>query len=161
MSRDALVSKGEPAVTQEVVTTLPDGRPVTRWTIGSPEGLTAEVLDLGARLQALHAPDRYGRRANVVLGCDDVEDLLGEAAYLGASIGRYGNRIADGLLSLDGTEYGSRPRRTATPCTAARTASPPGSGPACPSGRAAGRECACASTAPTATRASREPSPRR
>ncbi|WP_233290487.1 aldose epimerase family protein [Kitasatospora sp. MBT66] len=105
MSRDALVSQGEPTVSQEVVATLPDGRPVTRWTIGSPDGPTAEVLDLGARLQALHVPDRHGRLANVVLGCDDVEDLLGEAAYLGASVGRYANRIADGLLSLDGTEH--------------------------------------------------------
>ncbi|WP_405358811.1 galactose mutarotase [Kitasatospora sp. NBC_00085] len=105
MPRDALVSPGELTVCQEVAATLPDGQPVTGWTIGSPEGLTVEVLDLGARLQALYAPDRHGRRANVVLGCEGVEDLLGEAAYLGATVGRYANRIADGLLPLDGTTH--------------------------------------------------------
>ncbi|MFF2145680.1 aldose epimerase family protein [Kitasatospora sp. NPDC058190] len=105
MPKDALVSPGELTVSQEVAATLPDGRPVIRWTIGSPQGVTAEVLSLGARLQALHAPDRDGQRANVVLGCDRVEDLLGEAAYFGATVGRYANRIADGVLPLDGTTH--------------------------------------------------------
>ncbi|MCG6499950.1 aldose epimerase family protein [Kitasatospora sp. A2-31] len=99
------MSLGELTVCQETASVLPDGRPVTRWTIGSTEGPTAEVLSLGARLQALHAPDRYGRLANVVLGCEGVEDLLGEAAYLGATVGRYANRIADGLLPLGGTTH--------------------------------------------------------
>ncbi|MEU9130743.1 aldose epimerase family protein [Kitasatospora sp. NPDC048540] len=105
MPKDTVVSQSKLTVCQEGAATLPDGRPVTRWTISSPEGVTAEVLDLGARLQALHAPDRHGRRANVVLGCEGVEDLLGEAAYLGATVGRYANRIADGLLPLDGTTH--------------------------------------------------------
>ncbi|WP_051709158.1 aldose epimerase family protein [Streptomyces sp. NRRL S-350] len=99
-------------VSQEVAATLPDGQPVTRWTIGVPGGVTAEVLSLGARLQALYAPDRDGRRENVVLGCDRVEDLLGEAAYLGATVGRYANRIAGGTLPLDGTTHRLRTQTT-------------------------------------------------
>ncbi|MFC5661681.1 aldose epimerase family protein [Kitasatospora misakiensis] len=105
MPRDALVSEGELTVSQETAATLPDGRPVTRWTIGSPRGVTAEVLSLGARLQALYAPDRDGRWENVVLGCDGVEEMLGEAAYLGATVGRYANRIADGTVPVDGTTH--------------------------------------------------------
>ncbi|GAA1941828.1 aldose epimerase family protein [Kitasatospora viridis] len=92
-------------VTQETAATLPDGRRVTRWTFGSARHVTVEVLDLGARLQALHVPDANGRRANVVLGCDGVADLLGEAAYLGATVGRYANRIAGGVLPLDGATH--------------------------------------------------------
>ncbi|MEU6970991.1 aldose epimerase family protein [Kitasatospora aureofaciens] len=92
-------------VAQEAAGILPDGRPVTRWTFGSRGGVTAEVLSLGARLQALHAPDRDGQRANVVLGGGSVEDLLGDAAYLGATVGRYANRIAGGVLELDGTTH--------------------------------------------------------
>ncbi|MFJ8624951.1 aldose epimerase family protein [Kitasatospora sp. NPDC093550] len=105
MPEEALVSPGELTVCQKVAAVLPDGRPVTQWTIGSAEGPTAEVLSLGARLHALHAPDRHGRRANVVLGCEDVEDLLGGAAYFGATVGRYANRIADGRLPLGGTTH--------------------------------------------------------
>ncbi|MFF0415451.1 aldose epimerase family protein [Kitasatospora sp. NPDC004745] len=105
MSSDALVSEGELTVSQDAFATLPDGRSVTRWTVGSTEGVTAEVLDLGARLQALHAPDRNGRLANVVLGCDGVDDLLGGAAYFGATVGRYANRIAGGVLPVAGTTH--------------------------------------------------------
>ncbi|MFF3068458.1 aldose epimerase family protein [Kitasatospora sp. NPDC057904] len=105
MPRDALISHGEVTVTQEPAAALPDGRRITRWTFGAPEGVTVEVLSLGARLQAVHAPDRDGRRCNVVLGCEDVEDLLGEAAYFGATVGRYANRIAGGVLPLDGTRH--------------------------------------------------------
>ncbi|MFD0352201.1 aldose epimerase family protein [Streptomyces sp. NPDC127110] len=105
MSRHVLGSPGEVTVTQESAAELPDGRRVTRWTFGSPEGVTAEVLSLGARLQALHAPDRHGRRANVVLGCEGTADLLGEAAFLGATVGRYANRIAGGTLPLGGTTH--------------------------------------------------------
>ncbi|MFF4378509.1 aldose epimerase family protein [Kitasatospora sp. NPDC001547] len=93
-------------VSQEVTAAMPDGRRITRWTFGSRGGgVTAEVLNLGARLQALHAPDRAGRRADVVLGGGSVEDLLGGAAYLGATVGRYANRIAGGVLPLDGTTH--------------------------------------------------------
>ncbi|GLW54404.1 aldose epimerase family protein [Kitasatospora phosalacinea] len=84
---------------------LPDGRPITRWTFGTPGGVTAEVLSLGARLEALHAPDRDGRRANVVLGGADVAELLDAAAYFGATVGRYANRVAGGRLPLDGTVH--------------------------------------------------------
>ncbi|WP_051967345.1 aldose epimerase family protein [Kitasatospora mediocidica] len=102
MSRDALETTGEPKATQETAGTLPDGRCVTRWTFGFPGCVSVEVLNLGARLQAVHAPDWEGVRANVVLCCDGVPELLGEAAYFGATAGRYANRIARGALPLDG-----------------------------------------------------------
>nr|WP_262986070.1 aldose epimerase family protein [Streptomyces sp. CBMA123] len=92
-------------VAQEAAGALPDGQRITRWTFGSRAGVTAEVLSLGARLQALNAPDRTGQRANVVLGGGSVEDLLGEAAFLGATVGRYANRIAGGVLPLDDRTY--------------------------------------------------------
>ncbi|MEV0531063.1 aldose epimerase family protein [Kitasatospora sp. NPDC050463] len=105
MSRDSLVSPGDLTVSQETAAGLPDGRRITRWTFGSPKGVTVEVLSLGARLQAVHAPDRAGRQANVVLGGERAEDLLGEAAFFGATVGRYANRIAGGVLPLDGTTH--------------------------------------------------------
>ncbi|MFJ9519903.1 aldose epimerase family protein [Kitasatospora sp. NPDC101801] len=84
---------------------LPDGSTIDRWVFGAAGGVTAEVLSLGARLQSLHAPDRDGRRANVLLGGSSVAELLDGAAYFGATVGRYGNRIAGGLLPLDGTVH--------------------------------------------------------
>jgi aldose 1-epimerase len=40
-----------------------------------------------------------------VLGFDTLDGYLGESPYFGAVIGRYGNRIANGLFTLDGKEY--------------------------------------------------------
>ena len=85
--------------------TLPDGSPVHRWTFADGTGLAASVLTQGAILQALHVPDTSGRPANVVLGHRDLAGYLGRAPYFGATIGRYGNRIADGRFRLDGRTH--------------------------------------------------------
>ena len=71
----------------------------------SPE-LAARVASFGAILHALEAPDRAGRRANVVLGRPTVDDYrAGNGSYLGAVCGRYANRLAGGRFTLDGVEY--------------------------------------------------------
>ena len=94
-----------PTIRREPYLTLADGRPVERWILGAEQDVTVEVLTLGARLHALHAPDRDGRRANLVLGAATAGDLLGGAAYFGATVGRYANRIAGGVLPLDGAVH--------------------------------------------------------
>ncbi|MFC1420422.1 aldose epimerase family protein [Streptacidiphilus cavernicola] len=85
--------------------TLPDGSQVHRWTFTDGAGITASVLTQGAILQALHVPDPSGRTANVALGHRDLAGYLGRAPYFGATIGRYGNRIADGRFRLDGRTH--------------------------------------------------------
>jgi aldose 1-epimerase len=86
--------------------TLPDGRAVTRYTLGGPAGLRLRVLDLGAVVQELWVPDREGRVANVVLGFADVDGYVAAAAdFYGAVVGRFANRIAGAEVVLDGTAY--------------------------------------------------------
>jgi aldose 1-epimerase len=85
--------------------TLPDGRPVHRWTLRDEAGLTAHVLDYGAILQSLHVPDRHGHTANVTLGYDKLDGYLARVPFFGATIGRFGNRIAGGRFALHGRSY--------------------------------------------------------
>lgn len=86
---------------------LPDGRSVTRHTLGTAGGLQLRVLDLGAVVQELWVPDREGRTANVVLGFADVDSYVRAAAdFYGAVVGRFANRIAGAEVTLDGTTYG-------------------------------------------------------
>ena len=95
-----------PAPSHEAFGVLPDGTPVTRWTLtDAVTGAAASILDYGAIIQALRVPDCSGRSANVVLGFDNLPDYLERSPFFGALIGRYGNRIAEGRLELDGTTY--------------------------------------------------------
>ncbi|MEU3776608.1 aldose epimerase family protein [Streptomyces sp. NPDC032472] len=96
---------GSLTIRREPYATLPDGRVVDRYAFGSEGAVMAEVLTLGARLQALYAPDRDGHRANIVLGGVSVADMLGEAKYFGATVGRYANRIARGELPVEGAVH--------------------------------------------------------
>lgn len=79
-----------------------DGREVQRATLSGERGLQAEILTNGARLAALWVPDRSGTVADIVLGFDKLTDWQEQGGYLGATCGRYSNRIADGRFTLDG-----------------------------------------------------------
>lgn len=87
-----------------------DGKDVYLFTLTNAGGMTAKVISYGAIVTQLYAPDREGRMENVVLGFDEpqkywTEPYLSDCPYLGAVVGRYGNRIAQGRFTLDGKEY--------------------------------------------------------
>ena len=67
--------------------------------------LQARILTYGGVVAALHAPDRQGQRANVVLGLASLAQYEAHSPYFGALIGRSGNRIRGGRFVLDGQEY--------------------------------------------------------
>lgn len=71
-------------------------------TIGSPPGPVLEVLDLGATVHRLWVTGGDDVRRNVVLGHATVTEYLESADYIGATIGRYANRIKAGRFPLDG-----------------------------------------------------------
>lgn len=63
------------------------------------------MLSLGGIIRALRVPDRHGVLGDVVLGFDDVTPYLQDTGYLGALIGRYGNRLARGTFTIDGVTF--------------------------------------------------------
>jgi aldose 1-epimerase len=79
-----------------------DGQDVHRISLTDGNGLRAEILTNGARLAGLWVPDRTGVLADIVLGFDKLTDWQDQGGYLGATCGRYSNRIANGQFSLDG-----------------------------------------------------------
>ena len=68
--------------------TLPDGTPVERIRLRSAQGLDVAILSLGAAVQALHAPDRNGVPADIVLGHDTLAPYLSDRRFFGATVGR-------------------------------------------------------------------------
>lgn len=69
------------------------------------ESLSCQVITFGAALRSLTVPDRMGRKIDVVLGYDTLEEYQTREGHFGAVVGRYANRIAGGRFSLDGTVY--------------------------------------------------------
>lgn len=65
-------------------------------------GLRVALLTWGARLAELWVPDAKGQSADIVLGQDNLGDWQTHGAYVGATCGRYANRIAGGRFQLDG-----------------------------------------------------------
>lgn len=72
--------------------------------LASPD-LQVGIIGYGARIAYVRAPDRNGTFADISLGYDDDDGWRADPIYLGATIGRFGNRIAGGRFELDGREY--------------------------------------------------------
>ena len=71
----------------------------------SNDTICCTVLTYGATLQSLLVPDRDGTAVDVVLGYDTLKEYEVNGDYLGATVGRFANRIARGAFVLDGEEY--------------------------------------------------------
>lgn len=68
--------------------------------------LQAALTNYGARLVSLLVPGKDGVIKDVVLGLDSLAAYeTARYSFLGATVGRYANRIAHGKFSLDGKEY--------------------------------------------------------
>ena len=80
---------------------------VKSYTLKNSNGMTVKITNYGATITSIIVPDRDGNMADVVLGYDNVEGYINaiDRPYFGAVVGRYGNRIAEGKFSIDGTEY--------------------------------------------------------
>lgn len=78
-----------------------DGVDVQQVTLEA-NGLRVVLLTWGARLAELWIPDAKGTLADIVLGHDTLQDWQTHGKYLGATCGRYANRIGGGRLQLDG-----------------------------------------------------------
>ena len=93
------------SIAKAVFGKMPDGTEVDLYTLRNANGATVTITNYGGIVTSLTAPDKDGNFADVVLGFDTLEPYLERHPYFGATIGRYGNRIAFGKFTLDGTEY--------------------------------------------------------
>ena len=75
------------------------------YKITSPSGEYAVVSDYGATLVSVFTYDKEGKLGDIVLGYDNLKEYKVNPKNVGASIGRYANRIAFGTFTLDGKEF--------------------------------------------------------
>lgn len=96
---------GMPKATRETFGRLADGTAIERVRLHGDGGFEVRLITYGAALQSIFVPDRTGRVADVVLGRDDLAGYVEIRRFLGATVGRYANRIADGAFELDGRRF--------------------------------------------------------
>ena len=93
------------SITKRLFGTLPDGKTVTLYHLETATGSYAELLDYGTVLVKLVVPDKENKLTDVVLGYDTLEDYIADTFFLGACVGRNGNRIAKARFCINGKEY--------------------------------------------------------
>ena len=82
-----------------------DGRPVTLYKLTNSHGVEIDAMNYGGIILSIRVPDRKGQFADIVLGHEKMEGYIPNPPYIGAIVGRYANRIANGTFTLDGKTY--------------------------------------------------------
>ncbi len=84
---------------------LSDGSEIFAYTLKNQNGMTAKIINYGAIVVSLTAPDKNGKFDDIVLGYDNLDSYVADNNYFGAIVGRYGNRIGKGKFLLEGKTY--------------------------------------------------------
>lgn len=82
-----------------------DGKTTALYTLTNGNGMEVCITNFGGRIVSILVPDKDGVMRDVVLGFDNVKDYETIPTDFGACIGRYANRIGNGLITIDGIEY--------------------------------------------------------
>jgi aldose 1-epimerase len=91
-------------LTQKSFGRLPNGEEAALYILEAGD-LTLSLTNYGGCLVSLLVPDTQGRREDVLLGYDTLDGYICNKCYIGATIGRFGNRIANARFCLGGREY--------------------------------------------------------
>ncbi len=84
---------------------LSNGSEIFAYTLKNQNGMTAEIINYGAIVVSLTAPDRNGKFEDIVHGYDNIDSYVVDKNYFGCIVGRYGNRIGKGKFLLEGKVY--------------------------------------------------------
>ena len=102
--REVMSEAVAPSVEQEQFGVTLDGAPVQAFTLRGG-GIEVRVMEYGATLLSIRAPDRDGTMGEVILGYDDVASYERGTAYIGGLCGRFAGRIARSRFMLDGRQH--------------------------------------------------------
>lgn len=111
--KEALKSKSDTSI---IVASIPDakafqqtidGKPTNLYVLKNQNNMQLALTNFGGRFVSLLVPNKEGKLTDVIIGFDNLDSFKNnmEEPYFGATIGRYGNRIAKGKFKLDGKEY--------------------------------------------------------
>jgi aldose 1-epimerase len=102
---DAQLTAMANTIKEEVFNTTIDGKSVKLFWL-QRKNLKMAMTNYGGRIISLFVMDKNGNRIDVNIGRGNIKEYIeSPEAYFGATIGRVGNRIANGRFSINGDEY--------------------------------------------------------
>jgi len=78
---------------------------ITVYTLKNEKGSRVEISNLGACLTKFSIKNFENKDVDVVLGYGNMIDYLENPCYMGVTVGRYANRIANGNFTIDDVLY--------------------------------------------------------
>jgi aldose 1-epimerase len=85
--------------------TTTGGINVEEYTLTCGRYMEVKIITYGGIITSIKTPDKRGQLGNIALGFDNLLDYETKSPYFGCITGRYANRIANGIFTLDGTTY--------------------------------------------------------
>jgi aldose 1-epimerase len=82
-----------------------DNKDVFLYSLKNKSGIVVKITNYGGIITSILAPDAKGKMGDIVLGYDSLKGYLAATPYFGAIVGRYANRIAKGVFTLDKKTY--------------------------------------------------------
>ena len=94
------------------------GKAVRLWTLSNSNGMTVKITNYGGVIQSIWVPSKSSGVADVALGFRSLGDYVNDFqhqpwpasggsgdTYFGSAVGRYANRIANHMFTLNGKTY--------------------------------------------------------
>lgn len=82
-----------------------NGKAIDLYTLENSQGMKVQITNYGGKVVSILVPDRNGELGDVSLGYETASEYLNGIASLGATMGRYANRIANAQFTLNDSTY--------------------------------------------------------
>ncbi|CAD5119027.1 DgyrCDS7677 [Dimorphilus gyrociliatus] len=92
-------------ILEEVFGALHNGETIIKKYTLQNESIEVSIINYGATITSIKVPDAHGIKGDVVLGYDTLEEYTKNIPYIGCTIGRFANRIANAKFYCDGVLY--------------------------------------------------------
>ncbi|RYJ37412.1 Aldose 1-epimerase [Flavobacterium anhuiense] len=78
---------------------------IFKFQITNSHGNYVELINYGAIVKSIVVPDKVGNKENVVLGFPTLEGYVKDQSYIGATVGRFANRISNAAFPIENKIY--------------------------------------------------------
>ncbi len=92
-------------VKEEAFQLTHEGKKIDLFTLKNDKGMIVQITNYGGKIVSIIVPDRDGNMGDVCLGYESAEEYVNGIASLGATMGRYANRIANAQFTLNDSTY--------------------------------------------------------